>query len=58
MPYIFLDDGAPEASDYDSNYVFVDDDELRRATPRWQHAWWRRVSGWWCAHPAETARHN
>lgn len=25
MAYIFVDDGAPEAREYDSNYIFFDD---------------------------------
>jgi hypothetical protein len=28
MPYVFINDGSPEASDYDSNYVYYDEDDL------------------------------
>lgn len=27
MPYVFHDDGAPEAEDFDSNYDFIEDEE-------------------------------
>jgi hypothetical protein len=27
MPYLFIDDGSPEARDYSSNYIWVDLDD-------------------------------
>jgi len=28
MPYVFIDDGAPEARDYDSNWLYYCEDDL------------------------------
>jgi len=28
MPYVFVSDGSPEAADYDSNYIYYDEDDL------------------------------
>ncbi len=32
MPYIFLDDGHPEARDYDSSYLYYDDNDPEQLT--------------------------
>lgn len=28
MPYIFIDDGYPDATDYENNYIFFDESDL------------------------------
>lgn len=58
MPYIFTDDGAPEASDYDSNYVFVDEEALRQSKPARCNTFWRRIAGWWRLCPSDSARRH